>query len=70
MKLDNSDIPNRLLAFNLFYMGMKDYDFAYNQVLQQLSNDSAQKVFNDDIYGFKNKDNYYKWVLATADHLS
>ena len=35
-----------------------------------LTNDSAQKVFNDDTYGFKNKDNYYKWVLATAGHLS
>jgi hypothetical protein len=35
-----------------------------------LSNDSAQKVFNDDTYGFKNKDNYYKWVLASANHLS
>jgi hypothetical protein len=30
MKLDNSDIPNRLLAFNLFHLGMKDFDFAYN----------------------------------------
>lgn len=35
-----------------------------------MSNDSAKIVFNDDVYGFKNKDCYYKWVLASADHLS
>ena len=30
MKLDNSDIPNRLFAFNLYYMVMQNYEFAYN----------------------------------------
>ena len=35
-----------------------------------MSNDSAMIVYNDDVYGFKNKDSYYKWVLASADHLS
>ena len=35
-----------------------------------MSNDSAMIVYNDDVYGFKNKDCYYKWVLASADHLS